>query len=143
PAGCKSDFAARAYPARVRAGIALIAVAAFGLLTAFALSRAGYVVNPKLFATVGLGYTITLKDAGGGDVTSIPAGTYDIEVTDSSSLHDFDLKQPDGTTLDATDIGGTGTVTWTDVVLAPGTWTYLCDAHPTLMYGSFTVTGGS
>lgn len=127
----------------MRAGIALVAVAALGLLTAFALPRTGHAANPELFATVGPGYTITLKDSGGNDVTSVPAGTYDIEVTDSSSLHNFDLKQPDGTTVHATDVAGTGTVTWTNVDLSPGTWSYLCDAHPTLMYGSFTVTGGS
>lgn len=120
----------------------MIACALLGALAAFALPRAGQAANPKLFGTVGPGYTITFKDADGNDVTSLPAGTYDIEVTDSSTIHDFDLVRPDHASERATDIVGTGTETWTDVVLTPGTWTYICDAHP-YMTGSFAVSGGS
>jgi plastocyanin len=120
----------------------MVAVAALGALTAFALPHAGNAANPKLFGTITAGGVITLTDSDGHTVTSIQAGTYDIEVTDDSAIHNFDLQRPDSTSADATDIVGMGTVTWTDVSLTPGTWTYLCDAHPYIQ-GTFTVTGGS
>ena len=120
----------------------MVAVALVGALTAFALPRAGNAANPKLFGMITAGGVITLTDADGHAVTSISAGTYDIEVTDNSALHNFDLQRPDSTSAGATDIAGMGSVTWTDVSVTPGTWTYLCDAHPYIQ-GTFTVTGGS
>jgi len=129
-------------PARVRVAAGLIAVALVGALTAFALPHAGNAANPKLFGTITAGGVISVTDSDGHAVTSIAAGTYDIEVTDNSALHNFDLQRPDSTSADATDIVGMGTVTWTDVSLTPGTWTYLCDAHPYIQ-GTFTVTGGA
>jgi hypothetical protein len=120
----------------------MVAVGLLGALTAFALPHAGNAANPKLFGTITAGGVISLTDSDGHAVTSIPAGTYDIEVTDNSALHNFDLQRPDSTSADATDIVGIETVTWTDVSLTPGTWTYLCDAHPYIQ-GTFTVTGGA
>jgi hypothetical protein len=117
----------------------LIALAALGALTAFALPRTGGAANPKLIGTVGPGYTISLTDANGVAVTSLPAGTYDIEVHDESAIHNFHLYGP--TDDQKTEIDSTGTVTWT-VALTPGTWTYVCDLHGT-MTGSFTVTSGT
>src|SRR2546429_3148083 len=116
-----------------------LAVLAFALV-AFTTAGRGAAANPKLIATVGTGdaFVISLTDTGGNPVTSLPVGTYDIEVHDNSAIHNFDLIRPNSTSADATTVGGTGTVTWT-VNLTQGTWTFQCDAHPS-MNGSFAVT---
>jgi plastocyanin len=88
-----------------------------------------------LQATVGPGYTITLTQDG-ARVTRLDPGTYTIDVSDQSSIHDFHLTGPG--VDESTDVEGTGTTTWT-VTFQVGTYTFLCDAHPTTMRGTFTV----
>jgi PASTA domain/Copper binding proteins, plastocyanin/azurin family len=123
----------------VRAAVTLLVVGCLGALTGFALPHSGGAANPKLTGTFGPGYTIHLTDANGIAVTSLPAGTYDIEVHDTSAAHNFHLLGP-GNVDRATDVAGTGDVTWT-VTLVPGTYTYRCDPHAYLgMQGTFTVT---
>jgi plastocyanin len=97
----------------------------------------------KLVATVGPGFTISLRDAGGAAVSRLDPGAYEIEVRDLSDEHNFHLRGPG---VDrATSVSGTGTETW-NVTLRDGTYTFLCDPHPTTMRGTFTVgtpsTGG-
>ena len=91
--------------------------------------------NVTLTGVVGPGFSISLRDANGIGVTHLDPGTYDISVTDNSIEHNFHLSGPgvDQHTLVET----TGTVSWT-VTITDGTYTYLCDAHPTSMKGSFT-----
>ena len=77
-------------------------------------------------------------------VTSVPEGTYEFDITDSATIHNFDIcpgsnRCTDGTSLDKTSIGGTGSVVW-DIALTPGTYTYQCDMHSS-MTKQFTVTG--
>ena len=67
----------------------------------------------------------------------MPAGTYSIDVSDLSAEHSFHLKGPGGVDM-ATDIAGTGGVTWS-VTLMDGVYTFLCDAHPGTMRGTFAV----
>jgi plastocyanin len=122
----------------MRVAGALAIVCLVGVLTASALTRTtARAANPKLVATVGPGFTISLEDTNGNTVTSLTPGTYDIEVHDNDAAHNFDLQRPGGATENNTSIGGTGVVTWT-VELTAGTWTYVCDAHAS-MNGSFTV----
>ena len=81
-------------------------------------------------------FEISLTDASGNDVTSLPAGTYTIQVTDESAIHNFALK---GEGVDMkTDVSGKESPTWT-VDLKAGDYTFVCDPHPS-MSGSFTVT---
>jgi hypothetical protein len=91
--------------------------------------------NATLTGVVGPGFNISLKNADGTNVTHLDAGTYDISVSDNSIEHNFHLRGPgvDQATLVET----TGTVTWT-VAITDGTYTFICDAHPTQMKGSFT-----
>jgi hypothetical protein len=91
--------------------------------------------NATLTGVVGPGFNISLKNADGTNVTHLDAGTYDISVSDNSIEHNFHLRGPgvDQATLLET----TGTVTWT-VAITDGTYTFICDAHPTQMKGSFT-----
>lgn len=91
---------------------------------------------PQLFGTVGPGFTIALRDAGGSFVTQIDPGTYEIEVRDLSEDHNFRLSGPG--VNQATSVPATGTVTWT-VTFREGRYTYVCDPHSTQMEGQLTV----
>ena len=93
--------------------------------------------DTALVGTVGPGFTINVQQAG-QDVTSLVAGTYTLTVTDAAATHDFTLRAPDGTITEVTDVPFTGTKR-TTVQLTPGTWTYLCQPHPSQMNGSFVV----
>jgi hypothetical protein len=126
----------------VRPAAALLFLGVLGALTAFALPHSGGAANPKLIGTVNADYTITLKDSNGNVVTMVAPGTYEIEVHDNTAEHNFDLQQPNGTTAMATSVPAMGVVTWT-VTLTEGTWTYLCDAHPFTMKGTFAVSGST
>lgn len=101
-------------------------------------SPAAAFAQTKLIANVGLNdaFTISLRTATGGSVDNIPAGSYEIEVNDHSSIHNFHLNGP-GVNM-ATTEAFVGTVTWT-VTLQDGRYTFNCDPHPTQMRGSFTV----
>jgi len=78
---------------------------------------------------------ISLDDQDGTPVTTLAPATYDVEVTDSTTFHNFHLTGPgvDRTT----GVAATGTETWT-LPLAEGTYDYVCDLH-TYMHGTFTV----
>ena len=111
------------------------------LLAALALSPAAGADNPVLTGEVGLndGFTITLKDASGNAVTHLDPGTYMLVIHDHSAIHNFHLFGP-GTsaTVASTDVEFVGDMTFT-IMLADGTYTFVCDAHPTVMKGTFTV----
>jgi plastocyanin len=89
-----------------------------------------------LKGTVGPGFSITLKDAGGTRVTHLDPGAYSITVDDLAAIHNFHLTGPGSVDM-ATDLEKTETVTW-NVTLVDGTYKYRCDAHAT-MNGSFQV----
>jgi hypothetical protein len=103
---------------------------------------AGSADNPVLTGDVGLGdaYAISLEDASGAAVTHLDPGTYTLVVHDHSALHNFRLFGPGaGDQVNvATDVGFTGDKTFT-IALTPGTYTFNCDPHFTVMKGSFTV----
>lgn len=112
---------------------ALILAATIALVAAAAASP---VSSPKLVGTVGPGFTISLK-SNGVLVKTLKHGSYTFVVTDKASLHDFHLKGPGlSRVITAVAFKGTKTVTLT---LKPGTYTYLCDVHPTTMIGHFKV----
>jgi plastocyanin len=94
--------------------------------------------NPKLLASVGPGFTITLTlaDGYGEAVRQVAPGTYDIVVTDRAEVHNFHLTGPG--VDQRTEVEFMGSVTWT-VTLREGTYTYLCDPHSTQMRGTLTV----
>jgi plastocyanin len=111
--------------------IGIVAVAAVSIPAA----ATGSSTATALTGVVGPNFNISLKNADGTGVTHLEAGTYDITVTDLSAFHNFHLTGPG---VDkATDVEGTGTVTWS-VTITDGTYTFICDAHPTQMKGSFT-----
>ena len=112
---------------------ALLLVAA-GLVAAVSVARPA-AADGSLQATVGPGFTISLTQ-NGTKVIRLDPGTYTIAVNDQSPDHDFHLTGPG--VDQTTDIGGTGTATWT-VTFQNGAYTYVCDAHATTMRGTFTV----
>jgi hypothetical protein len=77
---------------------------------------------------------------------------YQLDITDYSSIHNFDLCRgatctpgggpygSGGNTIKATDDAGTGPVSWM-VNLAPGSYRYQCDAHSSTLRNNFTVAG--
>jgi len=89
-----------------------------------------------LFATVGPGFTITLRTAQGQAVSHLDPGAYRIVVNDLSDLHNFHLYGP-GVSL-ATDVEALEQVTW-EVTLVEGRYAFVCDPHATIMKGAFTV----
>jgi plastocyanin len=90
---------------------------------------------PKLVATVGAGFTISLK-RGTTRVTTLKPGRYTVVVRDRSAIHNFHLIGP--SVNKATGIAFVGTRTWT-VRLTVGLHRYRCDPHRLTMRGSFTV----
>jgi hypothetical protein len=92
---------------------------------------------PRLVATVGPSYTISLKN-GSAKVKTLKAGKYTIAVSDRSSSHDFHLSGPG--VNKKTSIGGTGKATWVVTFQKGKTYRFVCDAHAFEMRGSFKVT---
>lgn len=94
--------------------------------------------NATLTGVVGPGFSISLKNADGSNVSHLNPGTYDIVVTDNELTHNFHLFGPG--VEQSTDIEGASPnpVTWT-VTFSDGTYTFNCQAHPVQMKGTFTV----
>jgi plastocyanin len=91
-----------------------------------------------LDATVGQGdaFTISVDDPQGHALGTIAAGSYQLTVHDDSSIHNFHIQ---GAGVDdKTSVSAAETKTYT-VNLTPGTYTFLCDVHPTSMKGTFKV----
>jgi len=125
----------------MRVRIVACALALSGLLVAglmVAGASATRADNPVLTGDVGANdaYTISLIGPSGTSVKQLDPGTYTLVVHDRSTIHNFDLFGP-GVSV-STPVDQTGDFTFT-VTLADGTYTYVCDAHPTEMKGTFTV----
>ena len=87
-------------------------------------------------ATVGPGFTISLRTPTGANVTHLPVGTYEITVRDQAIEHNFHLTGP-GVDM-RTEVEEVATVTWT-VTFSDGRYTFQCDPHANTMNGRFTV----
>jgi hypothetical protein len=90
-----------------------------------------------LTGTVGPGFTISLKNSSGQGVTQLDPGDYTITVTNlnTTAEHDFHLFGPG---VDQATPFMQGTWTW-NVTFTDGVYTFHCDAHPTIMKGTFRV----
>ena len=86
--------------------------------------------TPKITGTVGPGFTIKMP------TKPTKAGKYTLVVSDKSSIHNFHLKGPGANVK--TSVARTGTKSFA-ITLVKGKYTFLCDAHPTSMKGSFTI----
>jgi plastocyanin len=90
-----------------------------------------------LNVTVGPGFSIKVADAAGRTVSQLDPGDYSITIKNLSVAqeHNFHLTGPG---VDRASLFDNNTVTW-DVTFVDGTYKFKCDAHPTLMKGSFHV----
>jgi plastocyanin len=104
----------------VLAAMTIAAVAALPVVAATA----------KLTGTVGPGFTIKMP------TKPTKAGKYTLVVSDRSSSHNFHLKGPGANVK--TSVARTGTKSFA-ITLVKGKYTFVCDAHPTSMRGSFTI----
>jgi hypothetical protein len=109
-------------------------IAATVATAALILSGPTVADNTQLVGNVGPGFSISLHDAAGNAVTQLDPGTYTLLVHDQSDLHNFDLSGPG--VAAATDVDFVGDKTFT-ITIAQGTYTFVCDAHPTQMHGKF------
>ncbi len=81
-------------------------------------------------------FTITLEDSSGKPVKTLPAGDYQVKISDPAKIHNFHLTGPG--VDESTTVPGTEDVMW-DVTLERGSYTFVCDPHPN-MVGTFKVT---
>jgi hypothetical protein len=121
--------------------ILIAALAVVALLAPGSSGASSAAPNQPLVATVGdpavpEAFRITLRDADGNPVSHVDPGTYTINVRDYSATHNFHLTGP--SVDQATEIEGKTTTTVWVVTFSNGTYTFVCDAHPTNMRGSFT-----
>jgi plastocyanin len=98
---------------------------------------------PTLRGTVGTeespnAFEIALVDEDGKAVTDLPAGEYNIEVTDRTDVHNFHLSGGGGAVDEKTGPTEKIEALWV-VTFKPGEYRYLCDPHPS-MNGHFTVS---
>ena len=106
---------------------------------------------PVLTAEVNDDATIHLRFNGQElDGQTLPQGAYRLELDDNSQFHNFHLLTETGSSAVscvprqncASDIAGTGHETWVvNFTTGGGSVTYLCDAHPATMRGTFTIGG--
>ena len=114
----------------------LAAGLAVGLVFAAPAAPTGAMAPTKLKGTVGPGFTIVLKK-GATTVRTVKPGKYTITVQDKSNIHNFRLRGP-GLNKRITTVGFVGSKTVT-VTVRRGTYTYICDPHPTNMKKTFRV----
>ncbi len=93
----------------------------------------------QLEGTVGPGFTISVTEDG-QSVESLRPGVYWLTVHDLSNRHNFHIVGPAGLDEVVTSVPFVGDAT-VKILLKHGTVTFLCDPHPTMMNGSFTVGG--
>ena len=110
----------------IAAGAIALSVAGVGNVAAATVLK-GNVSDPG---------SITIKK-GTANVTSVKAGSYTIQVKDTSAVHNFRLKGPG--VNKATTVKGKSSPTW-NVTLKKGTYTIQCDPHIPGMKKTFRVT---
>jgi len=90
-----------------------------------------------LNVTVGPGFSIRIVDANGRAVTQLDPGDYSLTIRNLAPTqeHNFHLTGPG---VNMASAFNNQTVTW-NLTFTDGTYNYKCDAHPTIMKGSFHV----
>ena len=115
--------------------ITFVAAAAALALTGGASSMA----LPKLYGTVGPGFTISMKQGvKRTPVRTLKAGTYTFVIADKSSIHNFVVEGP-GVERDITSVPFVGTKIVT-IKLRKGRYKFYCRPHESSMFGFVRVT---
>ena len=121
--------------------IRLAVVAACGVFSACLLAAsAGAASHPTVIGVVGKNdaYTISLT-FGGKKVKRLRPGTYTLVIHDDSSLHNYELDGPHGSSWTFTKVPFVGTKTVT-LKLVAGRYKAYCVAHESTMFQHFTVS---
>ena len=92
-----------------------------------------------LLGSVGPGFEISVTTPAGDEPGTLSAGSWELQVDDESSAHNFHLTGPGGVDV-STEVGETGAETF-QVELEPGTYSFVCDPHASSMNGTFEVAG--
>lgn len=94
---------------------------------------------PKLYGTVGPGFTISMKQGvKRTPVRTLKAGTYTFVIADKASIHNFVVEGP-GVERDITSVPFVGTKTVT-IKLRKGRYKFYCRPHESSMFGFVRVT---
>jgi hypothetical protein len=109
--------------------LAAVAVLAASLAARFATTNAHADVLAVLQASVGPDFVISLKNPDGSLVGHLDAGSYEIQVADQATNHNYHLEGP-GVSM-ATGVPDVQTADWA-VTLGDGLYTYHCDQHLSL-----------
>ena len=116
----------------------LAAVAALVAVSIAVGATATTTAVPTLRGTIGPGFTISLKNAQGKQVTTLKHGKYTLVIRDQADIHNFTLNGPGVSNKMLTGTGFVGTKT-VALTLKKGTYRYYCTVHPTIT-GTFKVT---
>jgi plastocyanin len=117
------------------------------ILTAVAAGAVAFAVSggtsamalPKVYGTVGPGFTISLKQGvKRTPVRTLKAGTYSFVIADKASIHNFQVEGP-GVDRAITTVSFMGTKTVT-IRLRRGSYKFYCRPHESSMFGHFRVT---
>jgi len=92
-----------------------------------------------LKGSVGPGFVISVTTDTGETLGTLAPGSYELEVEDLASIHNFHLTGPGGVDV-STSVGEEGTESF-QLELEAGTYTFVCDPHAGAMNGSFEVSG--
>ena len=92
-----------------------------------------------LLGSVGPGFEISVTTPAGDEPGTLSAGSWELQVDDKSSAHNFHLTGPGDVDV-STEVGGSGAETF-EVELEPGTYSFVCDPHASSMNGTLEVAG--
>lgn len=90
-----------------------------------------------LKGSVGPGFDISLTTEDGEAVTTLAPGTYELEIEDLASAHNFHLSGP-GVDI-STDVAEEGTQN-VSLSVTTGSYSFVCDPHASQMNGSVKVS---
>ena len=98
---------------------------------------------PRLNGTVGSGFTISLKDSTGKNVTTLKPGQYTFVINDKSNIHSFVLERESPKSpkfeKELSSVGAVGLKKPVTYNLAKGKYKFYCAPHESQMFGFFTV----
>jgi len=92
-----------------------------------------------LKGSVGPGFVISIATDTGEALGTLAPGSYELEVEDLASIHNFHLTGPGDVDV-STSVGEEGAESF-QVELEAGTYSFVCDPHASSMNGSFEVSG--
>ncbi|HET6643489.1 MAG TPA: hypothetical protein VFG93_09465 [Gaiellaceae bacterium] len=94
---------------------------------------------PTLYANVGPGFTISLRNKARRPVKTLVEGPYDVRISDRSRRHSFHVMGQNGKFQAGSTVKGTSRGAVQRWELKPGRYRFFCDMHQRRMRGGFRV----